>query len=184
MREGQAAVLMNVDPETLEVVISDRKLSPLAIPTAIDGGLVRMPPMWEAIYFHYLYAEHYRHQTEVPLRKQAAACLALPPTWLVCIAAVMWEGIIQGVAWDVVKMSVAAAISSLREPDSLRGTPAPRRRASRLRQDGERIPVQGRSSMRCFCRSSGPSKGFRKGMHSLTRERPMPPSSAGSSATN
>lgn len=104
---------MNVDPESLEVVISDRKLSPLAIPTAIDGGLVRMPPMWEAIYFHYLYAEHYRHQTKVSPKNQAAACLAPPPAWLVGIAAVMWEGILQGAAWDVVKMSVGAAISKL-----------------------------------------------------------------------
>jgi hypothetical protein len=43
-----------------------------------------------------------------------AYSLVPPDPWLVAIALVMWEGILQGMSWDVVKLSVRAGLKELR----------------------------------------------------------------------
>ncbi len=46
--------------------------------------------------------------------KRIEYSLVPPDPWLVALGLVMWEGIVQGFAWDAVKMSVNAALKTLR----------------------------------------------------------------------
>jgi hypothetical protein len=39
--------------------------------------------------------------------------LSPPPLWLAAIAGVMWEGVLQGAAWDTVKFAVRRALDKL-----------------------------------------------------------------------
>lgn len=69
-------------------------------------------PVASAIYEYVLYlaveAEDRRQGREVSYR------LVCPDPWLVALGLVMWEGIVQGGAWDTVKLSVKAALHTLR----------------------------------------------------------------------
>src|SRR2546430_10201 len=38
-----------------------------------------------------------------------------PDPWLIALAAIMWQGLIQGLTWDVIKASCLAALSKLRK---------------------------------------------------------------------
>jgi len=42
--------------------------------------------------------------------RNVAYCLAHPDPWLVALGLVMWEGIIQGLSWDIVKLAVQQAM--------------------------------------------------------------------------
>ena len=44
-------------------------------------------------------------------RKGVAYSLVHPDPWLIALAMVMWEGIVQGLSWDTVKLSVRKALS-------------------------------------------------------------------------
>ena len=46
---------------------------------------------------------------------QVSYRLVEPDPWLVALAAIMWEGLVQGLTWDTVKMLSLAALGKLRE---------------------------------------------------------------------
>jgi hypothetical protein len=48
-------------------------------------------------------------------KKNIEYFLVPPDPWLVALGLVMWEGIVQGFAWDAVKASVLAALGKLRQ---------------------------------------------------------------------
>lgn len=50
-------------------------------------------------------------------RRRIAACLQTPDAWLFTIAAIMWEGCIQGMTWDAIKRSVSSGLAYLRLHD-------------------------------------------------------------------
>ena len=94
-----------VDSKSLELEITDKPKPGMAIPVN------KTSPMWDVVLFHFMYPTVYRKQ-EGPIRVRYS--LAPPPPWLVAIAGVMWEGILQGAAWDVVKAALHAALDKLR----------------------------------------------------------------------
>jgi hypothetical protein len=47
--------------------------------------------------------------------KDVAYCLASPDPWLIALAAVMWEGIVQGLSWDLIRLAVRTALDKLRQ---------------------------------------------------------------------
>jgi hypothetical protein len=108
------STFINIDQQTLDITISDRRLSQMAIPAAYHQS-ERMPPMWEMVYFYFMYGEYHKRQGIIAPGKRTAASLPPPPVWLVAIAGVMWEGIIQGATWDIVKMAISAAVTKLRD---------------------------------------------------------------------
>ena len=112
MGKEHAVQFVNIDPDTLEIAFSDQRHSPMAIPVGCSDS-ERMPPMWEAVYYRHMYRERSLRQQELPPTDRTAASLASPPAWLVAIAGVMWDGVIQGAAWDAVKWAVGRAISKL-----------------------------------------------------------------------
>ena len=110
---SKSTTYVNVDPKTLEITISKEKNAPMAIPLEIQS-VGDMPPMWEVVYFQYMYGEYHRKQQELTPGRRVAASLAPPPPWVVALAGVMWEGIIQGAGWDSVKVAVSYAMSKLK----------------------------------------------------------------------
>jgi hypothetical protein len=70
-------------------------------------------PLLSTIYKEVLYAAK-----EAEDRKQGRNVeylLAPPDPWLIALGLVMWEGIVQGVAWDAVKVLVSSALAKLRK---------------------------------------------------------------------
>lgn len=49
------------------------------------------------------------------LGKQIKYCLAPVDPWLLALAAIAWEGVVQGLAWDTVKHAMAAALAAMRD---------------------------------------------------------------------
>lgn len=109
---------VNVDPNTLDITISGEKQAPMAIRMYVKS-LADMPPIWELVYYRFMYRDLYGRQKKLSRGIRKAYCLAPPPPWFVAIAGVMWEGIIQGATWDTVKLAVNAAISKLRQANLL-----------------------------------------------------------------
>jgi hypothetical protein len=74
--------------------------------------------MWEAVYFQFMYPTvHKRDRVENSKPKyggvKTSYSLLPPPLWLATIAGVMWEGVLQGAAWDTVKFAVRRALDKL-----------------------------------------------------------------------
>lgn len=46
-----------------------------------------------------------------------AFCVGSPDSWLIALAYLMWQGIVQGLAWDVVKLSINEAVRALSSRD-------------------------------------------------------------------
>jgi hypothetical protein len=111
---------VNIDPQTLEVTFADARGAGLSIPASPKNRPTELPPIWDAVYFRVLYAEQYKRD-RVALaaeRKEGiyqADLLAPPPLWFVTIASIMWEGVLQGAAWDFVKIAVSKACSLFSE---------------------------------------------------------------------
>src|SRR5689334_3057628 len=107
---------VNIDPNTLELSIANKRMAPMAIPLSVGNNLSDMTPMWNLTYYHFMYGVYGRRQQNLePGMRRSAAMLSPPPPWLVALAGVMWEGIIQGAAWDVVKVAANSAMTKLRE---------------------------------------------------------------------
>jgi hypothetical protein len=146
---SKSATYVNVDPKTLEITISGEKRAPMAIPLGIKS-VQDMPPMWEVVYYKYMYGEYHRKQQTLPLDKRAAASLAPPPPWLVALAGVMWEGILQGAAWDVVKLAVSSAVSKLRAAGVAPQNLPDRTTQTEIKAGWREISVPGRKQYEMF----------------------------------
>jgi hypothetical protein len=70
-------------------------------------------PIATRVYKEVIYAE--QEAEDKRLGRKVEHLLAPPDPWLVGIAMVMWEGIVQGIAWDGVKGLVSKALGTLRE---------------------------------------------------------------------
>lgn len=70
-------------------------------------------PLNRLLYFAVLYP--YVHKQDREAGKRGVKYrLAEPDAWLIGLAAIMWEGLIQGLTWDVIKASVLLARDKLR----------------------------------------------------------------------
>lgn len=47
--------------------------------------------------------------------KRIAYCVSAPDPWLYALLWLMWEGVVQGVAWDTIKTLVSTAVSTLQQ---------------------------------------------------------------------
>lgn len=106
---------LNVDPYTLEARFASERGPGLSVPVFAQRR-TQLPPIWEVIYYQVVYAQKYRQDREkLAAERQKGPCrayaLALPPFWFVTMASIMWEGVLQGAAWDVIKLAVSKALS-------------------------------------------------------------------------
>jgi len=104
-----------IDKTTLSVTLgSGRSSSAFTVPTKFPDSRL-LSPLESAVYYDILYravnAEDRRQGIE------AAYWLVEPDPWLISIAYIMWEGIIQGMAWDAAKVLVQNALTILRSHD-------------------------------------------------------------------
>ena len=67
-------------------------------------------PVAASVYYGVLYRARYARDRRAGIRN-VSYCLVHPDPWLVAIAMVMWEGIVQGLSWETVKLSVRKAMS-------------------------------------------------------------------------
>jgi hypothetical protein len=108
---------ISVDSETLELQVRSRPAAPnltIAVPRRTRKSALEAVdhPLSDAILYSVLYpavyAEDRRKGRKVKYK------LAPPEPWLVALGLVMWEGIVQGLSWEIVKLSVKAALTRLR----------------------------------------------------------------------
>ena len=64
------------------------------------------------VYFDVLYPIVWTADRKRGVRKYR---LPEPDPWLIALAAIMWEGLVQGLTWDTIKMLSLAALGRLRE---------------------------------------------------------------------
>jgi hypothetical protein len=97
---------VNVDSDTLEVELSKTRGNGLAVPVDPKAGKI-----WEAVSFNFMYPTVYAGDRKKAINRRYS--LADAPLWLTTIAAIMWEGVIQGASWDIVKLAVRSALAKL-----------------------------------------------------------------------
>ncbi|HXI72746.1 MAG TPA: hypothetical protein VNN22_20600 [Verrucomicrobiae bacterium] len=94
-------------PEALNIAVAE--------PDIIKDNPYRSRiPVSSAIYKDVIYAAQEAEDRGKGI-KNVEYLLAPPDPWLVALGLVMWEGIVQGFAWDAVKGSVLAALGKLRQ---------------------------------------------------------------------
>lgn len=88
--------------------------SNFSVPSKLTFPRYPMSPIEHTLYWDVLYP--FRHALD---RKRGVGkihySLAKPDPWLVALAAIMWQGIIQGLAWDIVKLAVLSALKKLKK---------------------------------------------------------------------
>jgi len=112
---------IQVDRERLDVAVVNTPLpDKFSIPTKLKQLRWRMSPIEEIIYYDVLYRAVYAEdRREMKKRGETEVCVAYqlcePEPWMIAIGCLMWEGVVQGLAWDAVKVAVSTALGRLRE---------------------------------------------------------------------
>lgn len=78
------------------------------------GALHIQPEIAKIVYYRAMY-NSVRDKDKREGRENVHYKLVEPDPWLIALAIVMWKGIIQGFAWDVVKINVNMVLDRLRE---------------------------------------------------------------------
>jgi hypothetical protein len=86
-----------------------KRVVPVVNPFRVD---LRRNPIAPAVYENVLYPAVEAEDRRAG-RKDVAYSLVQPDPWLIALAMVMWEGIVQGLSWDVVKVSVRKALAMM-----------------------------------------------------------------------
>jgi hypothetical protein len=115
-----------VDPETLDVHISDTP-SDTAFCVSTDrpdAPVIQRPPLEQLLYFDVLYGAVEEKATRLDVRLK----LPEPDPWLLAVAYTMWQGLVQGLTWEIVKQIAVKAIDRMRTrgvaPSDLPGSSA------------------------------------------------------------
>jgi hypothetical protein len=108
-----------IDRDTLTIKLSARKSSKhFTIPTAKSQIPYRADSIREKLINWVLdpaaqKAWKKAHPDLVKKGVRAAFSVGLPDPWHITLAYLMWQGIVQGLAWDVVKLSIGQAVGAL-----------------------------------------------------------------------
>ncbi|MFY9935774.1 MAG: hypothetical protein WAK33_02830 [Silvibacterium sp.] len=97
---------IDIDSDTLEITLTKTRGDGLVLPAHPGSS-----KMWEVVRYKSMYPAVYAADREKGISGKYA--LADAPLWLTVVASVMWEGVIQGAAWDVVKFAVHQALTKL-----------------------------------------------------------------------
>jgi hypothetical protein len=106
--------------------------------------------MWEAVYRHFMYPTVYKRDPEKKPGVTTRYLLALPPLWLTTIAAVMWEGVLQGLAWDTAKLAVRIALAKLLNKGLLPRPELPQSKERMVRVGWNQYSSSGRKQYEMF----------------------------------
>ena len=142
--------VITLNPRSLQLdVVDENELR--------DSALVIRPPndyMSESI-LQDIVRDHNYHLVYLRDRRvgrKARYCLAPTDPWEVACAALVWQGIVQGLSWDLVKVSLSAAWKVLRHapPETLRNPRNSHISETELGVRIERFGRDGRAQYRLF----------------------------------
>ena len=102
---------LKIDLEHFDLQVVKRRPS-FGIVIPIQQSEYRfLTPLEKIIYFEILYRARYAEDRRKNIKK--AYRLFYPDAWLVAIGYIMWEGIVQGLAWDSLKLIVKSVLEKL-----------------------------------------------------------------------
>jgi hypothetical protein len=117
---------ITIDPNNLELSLSEiEPKSGFLIPTKHSGYDVLERDFHGLVYFGVLYP-YIEDEDKAKGEQKTSYQLVDPDPWLIALAAIMWEGLIQGFTWDMIKLSVLKGIEFLRSKSLLAKEPYPR----------------------------------------------------------
>jgi hypothetical protein len=99
-------------------VVKDHPESGFVVPVKLKAINRKLSPFERMVYYDFLYPARYEEdRIKYPGLKQKGIYtrykLIEPPPWMIAMAYVMWEGIIEGLAWDAVEPMVWSAMTKL-----------------------------------------------------------------------
>lgn len=114
---------INVNPRSLAVSVDDvQRPGKIAVSTASADVEVLRNPLASLVYFGVLYPLRHEEDRARGIGRREYH-LVEPDPWLLALAALMWEGMVQGFAWDAIKVSAIGALATLRESGLSPGRP-------------------------------------------------------------
>ena len=134
---------IRLDPNNLELSLIDKEPEKgFVIPTNKSRHDVLERDFYGLVYFDVLYPYNADEDKRKGKPKDVAYRLIHPDPWLVALAAIMWQGLIQGLTWDIIKLSVIKGINFLRSNSLVAEEPYPkksREKSQRLKSSGLEI---------------------------------------------
>jgi hypothetical protein len=100
---------INIDSDTLDLTLENNRRGEVSVSTETMSS-----PMWELIYFNFMYgAVHAKNKKKDGAK--VSYYLLPPPVWLVGIGTLIWQGLLRGASWEVVKIAIEKGLDKLRE---------------------------------------------------------------------
>ena len=106
-------IVVNIDEMTVDVSDELPRIG-YVLSTEMDRLEILRDPIGQLLYHRVLHPSVRARHRRGGVRK-VAYCGIEPDPWLVATAALMWQGIVQGLTWDVVKLFLSRAISVMRK---------------------------------------------------------------------
>jgi len=117
---------ITIDPNNLELSLSGSEpKSEFIIPTKHSDHDVLERDFHGLVYFNVLYL-YVEDEDKAKGRPETSYRLVDPDPWLIALAAIVWQGLIQGLTWDMIKLSALKGIEFLRSKNLLAKEPYPR----------------------------------------------------------
>ena len=105
---------INVNYENFSIRLEKIKLnSGFNIPVKPKAAFYNLSPIEKIIYYEILYRSTYA--AEKRAGRKIAYCLAEPDPWLIALGYLMWQGIVQGMTWGMVKPLLQNCLNVLRK---------------------------------------------------------------------
>jgi len=103
-----------VDKETLRLTVTGSKdRENFSIPCPITRDTLRDDDFVKLVYYEVLYPYTYAKERARGIARRYYS-LKPPDSFIMAIAAIMWEGLIQGLTWDSIKVAVLGELDLLR----------------------------------------------------------------------
>jgi hypothetical protein len=96
---------LTIHPSTYEAELqAEKRCGYLCIPLRIESD--EAPPIHDVVLYEILYPRF-------AARSRVKACLGHPDAVTAGVAILIWQGIVQGAAWDAIKVALSAFVTSL-----------------------------------------------------------------------
>ncbi len=123
----ETSKIIAIDSVNLDISLIDTAPNDDVFAVPINSNSLRTTPFFKFVFFDVIYplAEG-RHKPDpsdilgmtrrVNKRNipQVKFSLKPPDAWLICVVGMMWEGLVQGLTWEVIKVSVLSALDKLK----------------------------------------------------------------------
>jgi hypothetical protein len=117
LMRSRSREFITVDPQKLEVALASQGKAYAIMISLAEPRLQGLTPLQEEVYYSVLYGTFPSKENAVAAKRgvHTGHMLAPPDPWLVVIAGVMWQGIVQGMAWDALKLFVREALQRMQQ---------------------------------------------------------------------